>query len=172
MQLQTTNVVCMCDFKTTLNLKKIAQQNWNTVYNWKRFSGLIWQHRNIERKCLLFKSGKIICSGSSGQLARRSIRQYARLLQKKMGYSIFSIRIKKITTSMSCSLGQRLNLDNVSKYTSNALYEPTLYNGLIISRGQTKLICFSSGKIMITGVKNNMDITNKILPTLLEIKCI
>ena len=167
--LRTTNVVCIGNLHCNLDLNFISCSTLNTVYNPGRFSGLVWQHRNIEKRCLLFKTGKIICSGSSEAIARTSIRRFARILQKK-GNIISSLSISLLTISMTYDFGMKLDLCECSRYVPFSIYDPSSYNGLIITRGNIKMICFTTGKILITGVKKGTDVTSRVMPTLLELE--
>ena len=165
----TTNVVCMGNLHVKLDLNYISCEIWNTVYKPTNFSGLIWQHRKIERRCLVFNTGKIICTGISLASTKWSIRRYARILEKH-GFVIPKITISLLTMSMAYDIGNRVDLKQAVCYISQCIYEPSMYNGLIITRGKIKLICFGSGKVMITGVKTNTDVTFKVMPTLLELE--
>nr|XP_022288496.1 TATA-box-binding protein-like [Crassostrea virginica] len=68
-----------------LDLRALANALVNVRYDPSRFSGLIWQHRNIGGNCLLFANGKINCNGKCDTIQQgvRRLRRYSRLLQRK-----------------------------------------------------------------------------------------
>ena len=78
-----TNVVCMAELNCNVDLKGLSRVLGNVEYKPNRFSALIWNHKRIRVKWLLFKNGEIIVMGCvSFQHARKAIRQYGRLLWK------------------------------------------------------------------------------------------
>ena len=67
----------------TLNLGELIP---NAVYEPSKFSALTLQHRKCASKCLVFISGYLSCNAKTSKEARKSIRRYARMIQKN-GYN-------------------------------------------------------------------------------------
>ena len=65
------NVVSTVDLKCELNLKQIALKARNAEYNPKRFSAVIMRIRNPKTTALIFKSGKVVCTGAKNEMASR-----------------------------------------------------------------------------------------------------
>lgn len=172
--LYTTNVVCMGVVRncTRLDLNKLANTECNIVYNPSRFSAAVWHHRKISKCCLIFSNGKMICTGQSYNEAKSNIKKYARLLQKK-GYVTQErvvVSIKKITMSMTYSFGKKVSLVTLSQEIGDALYSPDMYNGMIVKRSGVSIIVFTTGKVIITGVKSDKQVDRIILPLILDIE--
>ena len=58
------NIVATANLGCELNLKHIALQARNAEYNPKRFAAVIMRIRNPRTTALIFRSGKIVCTGA------------------------------------------------------------------------------------------------------------
>ena len=98
--MKITDVVCDAHLNCTLDLMSLCQRLRNCRYELKTFPSLIWQHRNIGCKCLVFANGIINSNGkaSSFDESPQRLRRYARQLQKR-GFPI-QLRIVKIITTL------------------------------------------------------------------------
>lgn len=69
-----------------IDLKKIATQARNAEYNPKRFAAVIMRIRNPRTTALIFRTGKMVCTGArSIENSRHASRKFARIIQK-LGY--------------------------------------------------------------------------------------
>ena len=77
------NIVASANLKVELDLFNIAMEVDNVEYEPEQFPGAIMRLKDIGTTLLLFKNGKIICSGakSEAQIAR-SIKRAVELLRK------------------------------------------------------------------------------------------
>lgn len=162
---QVTNVVVHAALHTTIDLEHLAKSIIDIRYDPTIFPAVIWQHRKIGGNCLVFKNGKLNCSGSSSvQQAKKRLRQYARLIQK-LGYDVVLNKIDLITMSAVHQLSSRLDFTQLCK-DLHASYEPDVHNAAMLKRGRLHFNCFHTGKVVITGIKNLDDI----YPILLELE--
>ena len=164
-----TNVVCMGNIDISLDLTKLANSLCNVIYNPHIFNGLRWRHRHIPASCLVFSTGKLVCSGApSIKLARKYPRQYARL-SGKQGYPIQHVSCKLLTISMVHTLSAPLNYQQAHDMLS-VQYEPEIFTGAMLKVGHVHFTCFRSGKVIITGLHSSKEIDTVVLPTLLELE--
>jgi len=79
------NIVASANLKVELDLFNIAMEVDNVEYEPEQFPGAIMRLKDIGTTLLLFKNGKVICSGakSEKQIAK-SIKTAAGLLRKFM----------------------------------------------------------------------------------------
>lgn len=162
-----TNIVCKANLAVQINLRDVAMHVINVRYNPRQFNGLIWQHRQIGGTCLLFRNGQMICNGSlTFQIARRRVRQYARRLQR-MGFDVRLTSIQIVTRSAVYDLTTRINCASFSCHMRGT-YEPEVMNAVMVKRQSVHFTCFSTGKIVITGIKGKQCLDNIVYPTLLE----
>ena len=163
-----TNVVCMAELNCNIDLKGLSRVLGNVEYKPNRFSALIWKHKKLRVKCLLFKNGKIIVMGCvSFQHARKAIRQYGRLLCKA-GYNVKLHKSRILTMSACAKLGTSIDLNKAACYFK-ACYEPELFSGLLLKKTSLNFTVYSTGVVIITGLKSIKDMDRKVYPTLLEI---
>lgn len=153
MNLHVTNVVISASVQCNLNLRNIAHKLANVIYNPHKYSGLIWQHRKIKSKCFLFHTGKMLCMGNDNLAeSKKDLRKYARILYK-LKYPVCISNIKLVTQSAVATLSGRLDIANAVNYVKGT-YDPELFNALMIRSNRIHYTCFSSGKVIITGVRN------------------
>lgn len=167
--LTITNVVVQAQLNVNIDLHKLAYSLNNVKYNPKRFSAMIWHHKRIGGSCLLFKNGQMICNGakSLGE-ARIKVRKYSRVLQK-LGYPVNLTYIKLITASAVANLEREIDLPTLLPL-SGCTYEPEIFNAAVFYRDSIHFSCFSTGKIVITGITSMQLIDRIVYPTLMEIQ--
>eukprot|EP01133_Synstelium_polycarpum_P005919 gene5919-6851_t len=141
---------------TELNLKTIALGARNAEYNPKRFAAVIMRIREPKTTALIFKSGKMVCTGAKSEDASKlAARKYARIIQKLDFPAQFTdFKIQNIVGSCDVKFPIKLeSLNNAHKAFTN--YEPEIFPGLIYKMIQPKvvLLIFVSGKIVLTGAK-------------------
>ena len=155
---QITNVVVHTDLHTAIDLTQLNDQDIR--YDPETFSGAIWKHREIGGCCLVFRNGKLNCSGNrSVQEAKKRIKQYAGLLHQSPS------KIEVITMSAVHQLSTELDYRRTLELLG-ATYEPEIHNAVMLKRGKIHYNCFRTGKVIIMGIRDIDDI----YPTLLELE--
>ncbi|KYQ91229.1 TATA-binding protein [Tieghemostelium lacteum] len=150
------NIVSTVNMATELDLKVIALNARNAEYNPKRFAAVILRIREPKTTALIFKSGKMVCTGAkSEESSRLAARKYARIIQKLDFPAKFQdFKIQNIVGS--CDVKFPIKLERLhDAHTSFTNYEPEIFPGLIYKMIQPKvvLLIFVSGKIVLTGAK-------------------
>lgn len=164
------NVVCTFLLGCQVDQKEIAKTGFNVVYEPKKFRAVRMAIRNPASTALIFANGKIICTGTkSPDMSKKAARRFARILMK-LGYSEARVKEFRICNMVgTCDLNTRIDLGRL--YQSKELKSPGQvgYNleqfpGLTypIPGTKLKLMIFHSGKINITGGRNQDEINNAI----------
>lgn len=82
------NCVATVNLGCDLNLQKINFRTRNSEYNPSRFHGVIMRIREPRCTALIFRSGKVVCTGARNEVdANLGTRKFARILQK-LGYPV------------------------------------------------------------------------------------
>jgi len=146
-----------------IDLELLVDQCPFMEFNSKRFAAVVLRLLRPKTTCLLFASGKAVCTGARNENdARLACLKYVNLLcLSGQRFQFMAFKIENIVAAAHCPF--RLNLKEISEEVSGWVnYEPTLFPGLIFRKvlcGRKKsnkhntlvFICFQSGKCVITG---------------------
>jgi len=166
------NVVATANLGCELNLKTIAMTARNAEYNPRRFSAVIMRIREPKSTALVFKSGKLVVTGTKSQEeARHAARKFGRVIIK-VGYSearFKDFRIENLVATFTVPFP--IHLEELYKSlppNMHSQYEPEVFPGLICrvpdksSPGGTAfhgtLLIFVSGKCVMIGMKTKENI--------------
>lgn len=157
------NIVASTQFAKELDLHAIAEKLVGSEYEPMSFPGLIYRIRDPKTAILLFKSGKANCTGGKSlEEVRRAIQKVAGLL---IGSGISANPDPEFVVQNMVAIydiGHALNLTNltIALGLENIEYEPEQFPGLVYRVRDPKVVCllFGSGKMVITGAKNEEDI--------------
>uniref|UniRef100_A0A1A9V876 TATA-box-binding protein n=1 Tax=Glossina austeni TaxID=7395 RepID=A0A1A9V876_GLOAU len=175
-EIKLQNVVATVSVACELNLRDINNRTRNSEYTPSRFHGVVMRMRDPRCTALIFRTGKIICTGARNEVeASLGARKFARILQK-LGYPVkfTDYRLQNIVATVDLRFPIRLeNLNQVHGQFSS--YEPELFPGLIyrMVKPRMVLLIFVNGKIVFTGGKAKKDILeclNLIYPILLSFR--
>lgn len=169
---QLQNIVSTMNLCCALDLRKIALQARNAEYNPRRFAAVIMRIREPRTTALLFRSGKVVCTGARSEIQSRiAARKFARIAQK-LGYDAKFTDFKIQNIVASCDVGFSIKLESLAlNHSQFSCYEPELFPGLVYRMVQPciLLLVFVSGKVVLTGAKVREDIYkafNNIYPIL------
>ncbi len=146
-----------------LDLQAIALALDESEYEPEKFPGLIYRVKDPKAALLLFRSGKIVCTGAKNIDQVRAAIDKVKKLVEKTGIAVIKepvIVVQNIVAS--ADLGQQLNLNSIamSLGLERVEYEPEQFPGLVYRLDEPKvvLLIFGSGKIVCTGGKKPQDI--------------
>tara|TARA_B110000977_G_C11090364_1_gene496610 strand:- start:5559 stop:6320 length:762 start_codon:yes stop_codon:yes gene_type:complete len=146
-----------------INLKALSLRLKYTDYNPIRFAAMTIRLANPRTTALVFGSGNMVCTGSKdidGCLL--SCRKYVRLLQHAGVQVCFhNFRVQNIVASVA--VPHPINLYELSQaHGAHVSYEPEMFPGMVLRIDRPKLVflIFRSGKIVITGAKNWLEVVN------------
>lgn len=157
------NVVASSSIETELDVEEVASDLQYAEFNPNStFPGLLYRISNPKAVCLLFRSGKVVCTGASSiETANEAI---SRLFNSLSDLGIETPTFPDITVQnivSSGDLGCTLNLPAaaIGFGLENVEYEPEQFPGLIYRSGELNVVVllFSSGKVVVTGGTSESD---------------
>ena len=173
--IEIVNVVASASVDQKLDLNDITKKFPDTEYHPEQFPGLVFRLKNPKTATLIFRTGKMVCTGSkSSDLARKAVKIVVQKLRKG------GIKIKKdavVTVQnivSSINLGGKVHLEKAARSLPRSMYEPEQFPGLIhrMLNPKTVILVFASGKLVCTGAKTESDVYRSVhnLHNLLEEK--
>jgi len=173
--ISVVNVVASASVDQKIDLNDITKKFPDSEYNPDQFPGLVFRLQNPKTATLIFRTGKMVCTGGkSEEMAFKAVNTVVQKLRKG------GIKIKKdaeITVQnivASINLGGKVHLEKAARTLPRSMYEPEQFPGLIhrMLDPKTVILIFSSGKLVCTGAKNESDVFRSVhnLHSLLEEK--
>jgi transcription initiation factor TFIID TATA-box-binding protein len=156
------NVVASVTMKQTFNLVDIHKIVPNSEYNPKKFPGLVYRIKRPKSSTLIFRTGKMVCTGTKSE--KQAISAVHRVVKDLKGYDIVITSKPEITIQnivASGDLGKPVDLELAADILDNVMYEPEQFPGLILRMKDPKVVClvFSTGKGVCTGAKSEEIVT-------------
>jgi TATA-box binding protein (TBP) (component of TFIID and TFIIIB) len=139
-----TNVTITANLGCEIILKDLSYKIANAIYNPCKFSAITWRHKLIPGTSRFFQTGKIIVNSISIDVAKKSLRNYARILQ----YPVYLNKIKIVTMSAVHKLINKPDLRKIP------YYEPELANTSQIHKYGMTFLTQHTGTVMITVIKD------------------
>ena len=155
------NVVATAAIGHGIDLRGITKVFRNVDYRPKRFPGLVFRLKRPKTSTLIFRTGKMVCTGAkSEKQARRVIRKVLKLLRKADIIILSKPKVEIVNIVASGDLGENVDLEMTADIMGNVMYEPEMFPGLIYRMQEPKvvLLIFASGKIVCTGAKNEKQV--------------
>ncbi|MEK0376373.1 MAG: TATA-box-binding protein [Nitrosopumilus sp.] len=173
--IEIVNVVASASVDQKLDLNDITKKFPDTEYHPEQFPGLVFRLKNPKTATLIFRTGKMVCTGSKSEaLAVKAVNMVVAKLRKG------GIKIKKdavVTVQnivSSINLGGKVHLEKAARSLPRSMYEPEQFPGLIhrMLNPKTVILVFASGKLVCTGAKTESDVYRSVhnLHNLLEEK--
>src|SRR3989344_904670 len=163
MKYQIVNLVASSSLDATLDLYNLAVAIPNIEYEPEQFPGAILKLKEPKVSMLLFKNGKVICSGASSE---KQISQGIRKASKLIHGVQKSVKIQKrvkyqvVNLVATANLNQTLDLFQTALKLDNVEYEPEQFPGAILRIHDPKLtlLLFKNGKVICAGAKREEDL--------------
>lgn len=164
------NLVCTCLVKTSvssLDLKCISECLPNSVYDRQKFAAVTIRLYKPMCTILLFTSGKMVLTGCKTYvdcvLAALQVTRLLRVNVRGIVFKLLEINVQNIVANSDLGLqnNQTVLLDKFRRdFDVNCTYQKNMFPGLIYRSPQCPvvLLIFLSGKVVITGAKNSMDV--------------
>lgn len=160
--LETENVVASTSIDQELDLESLADDIDSVRYDPDQFPGLVYRTHNPKAAALLFRSGKLVCTGANSEEdVTGAINQTFDTLHE-LGIDVPEkpeVTIQNVVTSGD--LGEKLNLNAIAIGfgLKNIEYEPEQFPGLVYRPEELDVVVllFGSGKLVITGGKSGKD---------------
>ncbi len=156
--LEIQNVVASTAVGQELDLESLSMDLVGADYDPDNFPGLVYRTQEPKAASLIFRSGKIVCTGAS------SVDDVDRALEQVFGeLSKLGIptedreeaTIQNIVSSADLGTTLNLNALAIGLGLEDVEYEPEQFPGLVyrIDEPSVVVLMFGSGKIVITGAK-------------------
>ncbi|MEB3845188.1 MAG: TATA-box-binding protein [Desulfurococcales archaeon] len=172
------NIVATVILDHPLDLNLIETRIPDVDYNPDQFPGLVFRLSNPKVTALIFKSGKMVVTGA------KSVNQLVFAIKKIIkslidaGIPVRGVPKTQIQNIVaSANLHAYVDLEAAAYALPGSMYEPEQFPGLIyrMPSPTVVLLIFSSGKMVITGAKREIDVENAVVniyKTLWKEKCI
>lgn len=159
-EIRVQNVVASAVFNQQIDLDAVVKAFPHVEYRPEVFPGLAFRLKKPKTCTLIFKTGKMVCTGAKSEReARMAILKVAEELKREGIIIIRKHEIKIQNIVASGSLGGAIDLENLI-YNINAMYEPEQFPGVIYRMETPKVVflIFSNGNIVCVGAKKEEDI--------------
>ena len=156
------NVVASTGIGQELDLQSVAMDLEGADYDPEQFPGLVYRTQEPKSAALIFRSGKIVCTGAK---STDDVHQSLRIVFDKLRELNIQVAddpeiiVQNIVTS--ADLGRTLNLNAIAigLGLEKIEYEPEQFPGLVYRLDDPDVVAllFGSGKLVITGGKRPDD---------------
>lgn len=160
--IKVENVVANARIADNLDLEYIESRLEDAVFTKKKFPGLVYRTREPKSAFLIFRSGKVVCTGSKTAEGVRAVMDKLAADLRSIGMEVVEhpdFRVQNIVAS--ANLGRELNLGAIvlGLELEGMEYEPEVFPGLVyrIDEPKSAILIFSSGRLVITGGKTVED---------------
>ncbi len=157
------NIVASTTIADKLDLSRIALALDGSEYEPEQFPGLIYRLHEPKTAVLIFRSGKVNCTGAKDLNAVHQTIDTILTKLRKAGIDVYEkpeIIVQNIVAVYD--LGVDLNLTDIamSLGLENVEYEPEQFPGLVyrVEEPKVVLLLFGSGKVVCTGAKKDEEI--------------
>lgn len=150
------NVVASTGIGQELDLESVAMDLAGADYDPEQFPGLVYRTRDPKAAALIFRSGKIVCTGAQ---SIADVHESLRLVFDELRALDIPVEddpeivVQNIVTS--ADLGRTLNLNAIAigLGLERVEYEPEQFPGLVYRLDDPDVVAllFGSGKLVVTG---------------------
>ncbi len=169
--IKIVNVVASASLDHGINLHDIVKAFPGVEYRPEFFPGLVFRIKRPRTATLIFRTGKMVCTGAKSEKeVRRALKKVFRKLKKKITiHGKLHIKIQNIVASVI--LGGKVDLESIFEtggkisLGGKMMYEPEQFPGLIYRMENPKVVIliFSSGKLVCTGAKKEEDVPQAVM---------
>ncbi len=152
------NVVANARITESLDLEYVESQLEAAMFTKKKFPGLVYRTKEPKSAFLIFRSGKVVCTGAKTKEGVRVVMDKLSTDLRGIGLEVEEhpeFKVQNIVAS--ADLGKELNLGAIvmGLELEGMEYEPEVFPGLVyrITDPKSAILIFSSGKLVITGGK-------------------
>lgn len=162
-KIKIENVVASTSLGEELNLQAIALALEGAEYEPEQFPGLIYRLKEPKTATLLFRSGKVVCTGAKSlNDVKTAINKVAKQIESA-GIKITIepvIEVQNIVASSDLEQEINLNAIAISLGLEKVEYEPEQFPGLVYRLDEPKVVVllFGSGKLVCTGARKPQDV--------------
>ena len=174
-KIKIENVVASTSLGEELDLQAIALALGGAEYEPEQFPGLIYRLKEPKTATLLFRSGKVVCTGAKSlDHVKTAIDTVAKQIEAA-GIPIKKdpvIEVQNIVASSDLGTEINLNAIAISLGLEKVEYEPEQFPGLVyrIDVPKVVVLLFGSGKLVCTGARKPSDVEQAVEKITEELK--
>lgn len=160
--IEIQNVVASTSIGQELDLAALADDLQGSDYDPEEFPGLIYRLNEPKAACLIFRSGKIVCTGTKREKDVKVAIDHVVDEFRTLGIPIAeSPEIVVANIVSTADLDRQLDLSAIAIALGleNIEYEPEQFPGLVYRLDDPEIVVllFGSGKLVITGGTQSTD---------------
>jgi transcription initiation factor TFIID TATA-box-binding protein len=174
-KIKIENVVASTSLGEELDLQSIALALDGAEYEPEQFPGLIYRLKEPKTATLLFRSGKVVCTGAKSlDDVKVAISKVAKQIETA-GIKITIepvIEVQNIVASSDLEQEINLNAIAISLGLEKVEYEPEQFPGLVyrIDVPKVVVLLFGSGKLVCTGARKPQDVEEAVSKITVELR--
>jgi transcription initiation factor TFIID TATA-box-binding protein len=162
-KIKIENVVASTSLGQELDLQTIALALDGAEYEPETFPGLVYRIKEPKAATLLFRSGKVVCTGAKSlENVKVAVKKVVEEIDKAGVKIAEEPKVEVQNIVASSDLGQEINLNEIAITLGldRVEYEPEQFPGLVyrIDSPKVVLLLFGSGKMVCTGAKRPQDV--------------
>jgi transcription initiation factor TFIID TATA-box-binding protein len=162
------NIVASTSLAEHLDLSKIALALDGSEYEPEQFPGLIYRLHEPKTAVLIFRSGKVNCTGAKNLPNVKLTIDIIIKKLKKAGIDVYEnpdIVVQNIVAVYDLEADLNLTDIAMSLGLENVEYEPEQFPGLVyrVEEPKVVLLLFGSGKVVCTGAKEESEIEQAVI---------
>ena len=169
------NVVASTSLGKELDLQAIALVPGGAEYEPEQFPGLIYRLKEPKTAILLFRSGKVVCTGAK---SLEHVKTAIDLVAKQIGAAGIPVNknpeivVQNIVATSDLAAQIDLNAIAISLGGGKVEYEPEQFPGLVYRIDEPKVVVllFGSGKLVCTGARTPADVEKAVEKITAELK--
>jgi len=166
------NVVASASLGHGIDLQAVVEMFPVVEYRPKVFPGLVFRTKKPRTANLIFRTGKMVCTGAKSEKeARRALKKIVGKLKKKGIIIHGKVHIKIQNIVASVILGGQVDLEGFYEtgekigLGGRIMYEPEQFPGLIYRMENPKavVLVFASGKLVCTGTEKEEEVYQAVM---------
>ena len=169
------NVVASTSLGEELELQAIARVLGGAEYEPEQFPGLIYRLKEPKTAILLFRSGKVVCTGAK---SLEHVKIAIDLVAKQIGAAGIPVNknpeivVQNIVATSGLGAQIDLNAVAISLGLGKVEYEPEQFPGRVYRIDEPKVVVllFGSGKLVCTGARKPSDVEEAVEKITAELK--
>ena len=156
------NVVATTSIGQELDLQSVAMDLEGSEYDPEQFAGLVYRIQNPKATAMIFRSGKIVCTGAQSIDGVHASLEMVFDNLRQLGVEVSedpNIIVQNIVSSADIGFALNLNAIAVGLGFEHTEYEPEQFPGLVyrLDEPSVVVLLFGTGKLIIAGAKRPQD---------------
>ncbi|MEA3559825.1 MAG: TATA-box-binding protein [Candidatus Thermoplasmatota archaeon] len=163
MEIHVQNIVASISTDQQFDLDMIHEKVSGSEYSPEKFPGLIYKLKEPKTALLIFKSGKLVCTGAKTVEKVYEAVDKVRKKLAEIGMEVIKdpkIAVQNIVATSDLKKEINLNTIAITLGLENVEYEPEQFPGLVyrVKDPRAVALLFGTGKVVCTGTKDIKDI--------------